>query len=521
MRLFVFLTTVAAIAVTHHSATSTLVTDDRKPPAELVGNRGKDAIRDTMSEDGAREAEKPAAKAANAEVTKEYYHAKEPLLDPATMSSLLSMARAPDNNWHDNENYHIDSDLNFCKHIARTCDHNGIIEHCMTEVQTCAGLPQDPPHVGCDSSYKTDVNTTTGLITQCKYDNGACTDGQAHECPWSLYMHDLMTQTAAQDTSCMADLLEAKRSLDGLLHSVNHTYSLLMVENEIIKAGNVTIRGAIADQVIYWDRYMAAQKDCDGGGGGNGTDSQQLYNELQELLDIAQPNRSAVNFIRDQGYQDPEDTPVEYYAPSSLLEVQDGSLVEVTTDLSSDMKACEMYTSLVERTSKHHAVADPNCHQARIDVQTEWLRVYTGLYIAYNNSKDVFHANWAECLSEATYNYKIRIEGVGGVDDKIQDAAQDIHGAQINIAELEPRLHDLEHAVSLMNKYVDDLTIKCNTEVDLEGRLGQLYTLILAINQCPGRNDFTLTVPDRTTVSRGTTPMPTPWEERFPDEVGV
>ena len=41
-----------------------------------------------------------------------------------------------------------------------------------------------------------------------------------HNCTWSFYMEDLISKHSESQDNCAAKLLEAKRSLDGLLHSV-------------------------------------------------------------------------------------------------------------------------------------------------------------------------------------------------------------------------------------------------------------------------------------------------------------
>jgi len=109
------------------------------------------------------------------------------------------------------------------------------------------------------------------------------------------------------------------------------------------------------------------------------------------------------------------------------------------------------------------------------------------------------------------------------VDHRITQSAQNISNAQSVIAVLEPRLHDLEHAVNRMRSHLRHQNKTCTLDQHLSDRLYQIHRIVKLISECPGRNDFILTIPhwdDQSTPEPPVnTPAPTPWYSRDEDDV--
>ena len=121
------------------------------------------------------------------------------------------------------------------------------------------------------------------------------------------------------------------------------------------------------------------------------------------------------------------------------------------------------------------------------------------------------------------YNYKAGVEGIDGIDDQIQDAAGKIHEAQGEIARLEPMLHDVERAVNRMRTYVETITTECGTEEYLGHLYKDIQEKIVALQECPGRNDFVIDVPHwrpKRQITDGT-PAPTPWSGELLGELVI
>merc|ERR1719359_349832 len=97
-------------------------------------------------------------------------------------------------------------------------------------------------------------------------------------------------------------------------------------------------------------------------------------------------------------------------------------------------------------------------------------------------------------------------------------AASKISDAQSEIAVLEPRLHDLEHAVNRMRSHLRHQNQTCTLDQSVSDRLYQIHLITRLISECPGRNDFVLKIP-HWGEQPVTTPSPTPWFDRESDDV--
>ena len=148
-------------------------------------------------------------------------------------------------------------------------------------------------------------------------------------------------------------------------------------------------------------------------------------------------------------------------------------------------------------------------------MEADFKEAFLALGKLYNEEIFTMEQNRSICLNEATYNYKAGVEGIDGIDDQIQDAAGKIHEAQGEIARLEPMLHDVERAVNRMRTYVETITTECGTEEYLGHLYKDIQEKIIALQECPGRNDFIIDVPHwrpKRQITDGT-PAPTPWYE--------
>lgn len=403
------------------------------------------------------------------------------------------------------------ADQNWCRHFA---------EHESFENEDCD--TGNPDLATCNARFA-HVTGQPGNFTQCTYDAASttCIAGALHVCPWTFFMHDLMETQHNESQNCWAKLLEAKRSLDGLLDSVNVTFRDLMAQNDIINAMNTTIRSLLEDQQRAWSDYIDEQENCVSEKNASLIDDlQPIYNDILELQAIADPGvRSAVDFQRNSGYQeearDGYDQTYGTWDPTSTSFLEAAASV----DLSADSAACTKFASLVQRVQSKRGgklakQPDVDCHQLREKLNNTFRLAYQGLTQEHEAMNKSIFEEYSECLSTATYNYKVAVEGAGGIDQKIQAAARQIHEAQKRIAVLEPRLHDVENAVSKMRVYVRSLSGSCNLTEDISSNLRTVQEMILNISECPGRNDFYLTIPhwQRTDVP---TPAPTPWHDRL------
>merc|ERR1719201_888900 len=176
-------------------------------------------------------------------------------------------------------------------------------------VTNCNNDAQNVDAAHCTNHYEKIEDGNAGDIKHCHWNAAAapgtqCEAGAIHNCTWSFYMEDLIHKHNSSEDNCAAKLLEAKRSLDGLLHSVQDVYNQLMQWNAIVQAENQTIRGLLEDQQNDWDDYVSAQQDCDSLYAVDTSNLQNIENEMTELRAIANPDvRSAVDVRKAKGYQ--------------------------------------------------------------------------------------------------------------------------------------------------------------------------------------------------------------------------
>merc|ERR1719207_155256 len=103
-------------------------------------------------------------------------------------------------------------------------------------------------------------------------------------------MEDLIKRHGESDDKCATKLLEAKRSLDGLLHSVQDVYNQLMQWNAIVQAEDGTIRGLLQEQQASWDEYVSKQAVCDSEYATDTATKDAIQAEMVELRAIANPD---------------------------------------------------------------------------------------------------------------------------------------------------------------------------------------------------------------------------------------
>jgi len=210
-------------------------------------------------------------------------------------SSFLQEGAEPTFQW---TGVSISDDQNFCARMTPILgDYQDL------SVSSCSSLAAGTT---CTNRYEHILDGNAGDIKHCRDNTGgtACEAGAIHNCTWSFYMEDLISKHSGSQDNCAAKLLEAKRSLDGLLHSVQDVYNQLMQWNAIVQAENSTIRGLLEDQQNDWDDYVSEQQACDSAYTSSGSDLQAIQNEMTELRAIANPDvRSAVDVRQARGYQ--------------------------------------------------------------------------------------------------------------------------------------------------------------------------------------------------------------------------
>merc|ERR1719316_1297637 len=174
------------------------------------------------------------------------------------------------------------------------------------------------------------------------------------------------------------------------------------------------------------------------------------------------------------------------------------SLVETGSFAAMDSVACERMSAFMvslQMKAGVKATKTMDCHDKRAELQTAFNASFYAIAQMIKETNQSAYDNRSRCLSAATYRYKWEVEGPDKIDDRIEEAAKEIHDAQLEIAALEPRLHDVEHAMTRMDRYIGHLNTTCTVDESLSEHLHTVHDLIKNLQACPGRNDFTIDVP--------------------------
>lgn len=474
-----------------------------------------------------------------------------------------------------NDRYEVQVNNNFCYYLSQDeyDDSAGTCDVAAPDSSSETGGCQKLFHMGDDGNF-----TACTLNAD---DTTRCTDGETYRCPWTAHMLALERAQNKSTESCFGDILESKRSLDGLLKWVNETYMELLQETEIIRENNYTIYLAIEDQQRAEHSMIDCKIHCDNHAIlVNETTLGSYEHQLHLLEDIADPEiRSKVNNRTgyyegeaarrfDVAHEDAEegwnDTKAEDQRRKANILVRDipeggSGFVQLDEAHLSDSVRSKKW-SMMNLLGFGRDDEKDICHERRANLSRTILEGWAYYKTQYDQYNTAIQEGRMEChgLCENIYYQKIHgscdlalphfdydahgtdnnlstwdagtysmgniaNESNPCVDTRISDAAGEISKAQEKIAVLEPRLHDLEHAVNRLRSHLRHQNQTCDLDTSVSDRLHQIHLIIKLISECPGRNDFVVTIPhwgvDSTPAPPVITPSPTPWFERDIEDI--
>merc|ERR1719453_2078055 len=95
------------------------------------------------------------------------------------------------------------------------------------------------------------------------------------------------------------------------------------------------------------------------------------------------------------------------------------------------------------------------------------------------------------------------------VKQMTKDATDSIAKAKETIEGLEPVIEETQESIDTLRKYIKEMEEECKTDEDLSEHLENIQDLIMALEECPGKNDFVLDIPEWDPAS-GPPPPPAP-----------
>jgi chromosome segregation ATPase len=137
----------------------------------------------------------------------------------------------------------------------------------------------------------------------------------------------------------------------------------------------------------------------------------------------------------------------------------------------------------------------PDCNKQRSDLQKQFTDAFTELTDLYDRTIKEIVDEYEACKMHADLIYNDADEEI---TKEISDATAAIATAKKAIEGMEPHLSDANSAVETLRNHIENLEKTCAIDSDVTEHLGNIRGLIKDLEECPGRNDFQLEVPDWT-----------------------
>jgi len=293
--------------------------------------------------------------------------------------------------------------------------------------------------------------------------------------------HDLenfIAQQAESGDACHARMLEAKRTLDHLLHDV-HTLALEVGSHEtvlqtLIEDLNMTKLSTDAIE----DSYKKELENCEKEKIDALAELQQYRAELKELEQIANP---AVRY---------EHALKQNTSKTSLLQTKSTSTFSPT--------GCVAFVQFV----KNHRYADDPSRSGGLsketcDTQREKLQeVFTETYKAISKlTKDAEDRSTDSMCTDAAEARKMA--ELAPITMQREKTSTKIEEASEAISGLEPVLDMAKQRAKMMEKHIETvLKPECADAAEVSKMLQNIRDLIVSVEQCPGFKRLHLKVPE-------------------------
>merc|ERR1719387_996652 len=265
-----------------------------------------------------------------------------------------------------------------------------------------------------------------------------------------------IAEQKSADVACSARLLSSKRKLDALLKETKTLSVQIDGHEEVLETENEKLK-------------KEALKDL-----------KQYSAELKELVQIAKPSASY------------EKAPIQQ---RSLLEV--GAFTR------------ERCLAFMDFAQKHSSgvialkdVPKKACDEQREELQKAFEKAYKDLTSLKKEAKE--RSEDTSCFEDAKSEKMAKLTPLAA---QREECVSKIEAANSAIAALEPVLDNLKERVEKLKHKIDkELVPECSEADEVSDTLAKIREIILALEECPGRSDFVLTIPKAT--PKGPAPVP-------------
>jgi len=183
--------------------------------------------------------------------------------------------------------------------------------------------------------------------------------------------------------------------------------------------------------------------------------------------------------------------------------------------VSVDLGRCKDFKSLIAEVDRSHSLSldSPECEAARNNLQKEFTKAFTELTSLYDRTAEEINTKEEQCKQKAHMKYTTAEEQV---KEMTKEATDNIAKAKQTIEGLDPVVEETQESIDTLRKYIKEMEGECKSDEEISEHLEKIQDLIKQLEECPGKNDFVLDIPEwepgapPPVVEMGAAPAPPP-----------
>merc|ERR1719263_264033 len=160
-----------------------------------------------------------------------------------------------------------------------------------------------------------------------------------------------------------------------------------------------------------------------------------------------------------------------------------------------DLGRCKDLKNLIDEVGRSHSLhlESPACEAARSNLQKEFTTAFNEVTSLYDRTAEEIMTKLEQCKQKAHTKFT---EAEEEVKQMTKEATDNIAKAKETIEGLEPVIEETQASIDTLRKYIQEMEAECKTDEDLSEHLENIQDLITALEECPGKNDFVLDIPE-------------------------
>merc|ERR1719316_1438743 len=175
--------------------------------------------------------------------------------------------------------------------------------------------------------------------------------------------------------------------------------------------------------------------------------------------------------------------------------------------VSVDLGRCKDFKSLIAEVDRSHSLSldSPECEEARNNLQKEFTTAFNEITSLYDRTSEEINTREEQCKQKAHMKF---IEAEEQVKQMTKEATDNIAKAKQTIEGLDPVIEESQESIDTLRQYIKEMEEECKTDEDVSTHLEKIQDLITQLEECPGKNDFILDIPDWTAAGGPLPPLP-------------